>query len=149
MIVFSVIPEDYLDELLRIDVRTNSNPWPVENLRSSYHQFQHLGLFEGTQLVAYLIFQQTHDEAEIIHFICDKPFQRQGLGYQLLNQWLTRLSKQSVKTFFLEVRESNLHARKLYEKIGFQPVGERPDYYANKETAIVMRLDNFSSKTLA
>jgi ribosomal-protein-alanine N-acetyltransferase len=44
-------------------------------------------------------------------------------------------------THFLEVRESNAAARRLYESLGFEQVGERPAYYENPaETGIVMRI---------
>ena len=39
----------------------------------------------------------------------------------------------------LEVRKSNIAAKKLYEKLGFNSVGIRPKYYEdNKEDAIIM-----------
>jgi hypothetical protein len=39
----------------------------------------------------------------------------------------------------LEVRLSNLGARRLYEKYGFRPVGIRPRYYSdNQEDALIM-----------
>jgi ribosomal-protein-alanine N-acetyltransferase len=42
---------------------------------------------------------------------------------------------------FLEVRESNEAALKLYRKLGFGEIGRREKYYENpEETAIVMRL---------
>jgi ribosomal-protein-alanine N-acetyltransferase len=42
---------------------------------------------------------------------------------------------------FLEVRPSNVAARALYERTGFQPIGRRPRYYPardGREDAIVM-----------
>jgi len=39
----------------------------------------------------------------------------------------------------LEVRLSNLPARRLYEKFGFRPVGVRPHYYTDdREDALIM-----------
>lgn len=140
MLIFSAIPEDYLPDLLAIDLAANPNPWAAESLRSSYYQFQHLGVFQGTVLVAYLIFQQTADEAEIIHFVCRKEYQRQGLAYQLLTHWLQQLNQQSVTAVFLEVRAGNQRAKRLYSQVGFVEVGRRKGYYANREDAIVMQL---------
>jgi len=41
---------------------------------------------------------------------------------------------------FLEVRESNTVARRLYEKAGFQETGRRKSYYTNPtEDAILYR----------
>jgi ribosomal-protein-alanine N-acetyltransferase len=44
----------------------------------------------------------------------------------------------STKKIFLEVRASNLAAIKLYESFAFQKVGQRPRYYKNGETAVLM-----------
>ena len=47
----------------------------------------------------------------------------------------------------LEVRESNLAARRLYEKHGFRESGRRPKYYSNPiEDAILYTLRFDSSK---
>lgn len=35
------------------------------------------------------------------------------------------------KRIFLEVRETNLPALRLYERLGFKPAGRRPGYYTN------------------
>lgn len=140
MLVFSTIPENYLTDMLRIDAASNIYPWSGENLRSSYYQFKHLGVFQEKRLIAYLISQQTIDEAEIIHFICDKAYQRQGIAYQLLSEWLRQLAQQGIKQAFLEVRNSNQRAKKLYSQVGFVEVGQRKGYYSHGEDAIVMRL---------
>lgn len=38
----------------------------------------------------------------------------------------------------LEVRKSNIPAIKLYEGMGFKVAGERPKYYKDGETALIM-----------
>jgi hypothetical protein len=46
----------------------------------------------------------------------------------------------------LEVRLSNLPARRLYEKFGFRPVGLRPRYYTdNNEDALIMTTEPLRS----
>ena len=43
----------------------------------------------------------------------------------------------------LEVRESNLPARALYERFGFEEIAVRPGYYVNEDAIIMERsLDN-------
>jgi ribosomal-protein-alanine N-acetyltransferase len=47
--------------------------------------------------------------------------------------------ERGVRTFTLEVRQSNDRARKLYESAGFRAVGTRKGYYSStREDAIVM-----------
>lgn len=64
---------------------------------------------------------------------------RQGYGQMLLNEAI-QLSKQlGVKQCFLEVRESNVAAQKLYHLFGFQQIDRRRRFYRMPdEDAIVM-----------
>jgi len=76
-------------------------------------------------------------EREILNIAVDPEFRRLGIATELLRAEIARCPG----THFLEVRESNAPARRLYERLGFEPVGERPGYYENPpETGIVMRI---------
>lgn len=44
-------------------------------------------------------------------------------------------------TVWLELRESNLRALKLYTACKFELIGKRPHYYSNNEAAILMKLE--------
>ena len=75
-------------------------------------------------------------EAEILNVAVGREYRGHGLGTRLVT-WFQNMWR---GTCFLEVRESNANARKLYEKMGFLESGRRRDYYQNPpETAIVMR----------
>jgi [ribosomal protein S18]-alanine N-acetyltransferase len=57
----------------------------------------------------------------------------------LLLAFLDLASERGAHEATLEVRLSNLPARRLYEKFGFRPVGLRPRYYSdNGEDALIM-----------
>jgi ribosomal-protein-alanine N-acetyltransferase len=81
------------------------------------------------------------DEWEIENIAVAEPARRCGLGARLLGEFLDRARGQGAKSIFLEVRESNLAARSLYEKWVFVEVGRRKHYYREpEEDAIVYRL---------
>ena len=76
-------------------------------------------------------------EWEILNLAVAPSFRRQGIGRQLLGDALA--GRQGI--FFLEVRESNVAARRLYSQAGFKMVTQRLQYYANPvETGVVMKL---------
>jgi ribosomal-protein-alanine N-acetyltransferase len=76
-------------------------------------------------------------EWEILNLAVAPPARRHGVGRRLLQDLLSR----GEGDFFLEVRESNFAARRLYEQAGFRMVTQRLQYYSNPvETAIVMKL---------
>ena len=90
------------------------------------------------QLSGFLVSRQVADgEREILNIAVHPRYRRLGIAKELLRAEIARGSG----AYFLEVRESNAAARRLYESLGFQAVGERPGYYENPpETGIVMRI---------
>ena len=77
------------------------------------------------------------NEREILNVAVDPGRRRGGIATQLIRSAMRRWPG----THFLEVRESNGAARRLYRKLGFEEVGTRPEYYDNPpESAIVMRI---------
>ncbi len=78
-------------------------------------------------------------ESEVLSLVVDPQARRRGIGRQLMDVALSL----SHGPWYLEVRESNWPARKLYQKLGFVDVATRPNYYQDSgETAVVMRLES-------
>ena len=65
-----------------------------------------------------------------------EELQGKKIGQELLKFSLEELKKDEVKRITLEVKESNLKARKIYEKCGFINVGIRPRYYKDEDGII-------------
>jgi ribosomal-protein-alanine N-acetyltransferase len=82
------------------------------------------------------------DEAHITTFAVHPAWRRQRIGERLLLAFLDLARDRHAREATLEVRLSNLPARRLYEKYGFRPVGVRPRYYSdNNEDALIMTTD--------
>jgi ribosomal-protein-alanine N-acetyltransferase len=89
------------------------------------------------------------DEAHVTTFAVDPHYRRRGVGERLLLALLDLSVRRLAREATLEVRLSNLPARKLYEKYGFRPVGIRPRYYSdNGEDALIMTTDALSSPAM-
>lgn len=75
-------------------------------------------------------------EREILNLAVTPRHRRHGIATSLIQLEFRRKA-----IFLLEVRESNLAARALYQRLGFVEISRRPEYYNNPtETAIVMRM---------
>ena len=86
------------------------------------------------------------DEAHITTFAVDPRWRRRGVGESMLLALLDRAVDRQAREATLEVRLSNMPARRLYEKYGFRPVGIRPRYYSdNGEDALIMTTDALAS----
>jgi ribosomal-protein-alanine N-acetyltransferase len=83
-------------------------------------------------LVAQIGFAQNGGpEWELENIAVLPEFRRRGLGRLLLSALLKHARLQGAERIFLEVRESNLEAIRLYEAAGFQQLGLRREYYLN------------------
>jgi [ribosomal protein S18]-alanine N-acetyltransferase len=82
------------------------------------------------------------EEWEIENVVVAGPARRRGFGTRLLGEFLELARARAAKAIFLEVRESNLAARKLYEKRAFVESGRRNRYYREpEEDAIAYRVE--------
>ncbi len=81
------------------------------------------------------------EEWEIENIAVAEPARRRGLGTRLLGEFLDLARSRGANIVFLEVRESNLGARQLYEKWAFVESGRRKLYYREpEEDAITYQL---------
>ncbi len=81
------------------------------------------------------------EEAELARVGVRAALRGRGFGQKITEELLAAFRPRGVKIVFLEVRLSNITARSLYEKCGFKEVGQRANYYADGETAIIMRAE--------
>jgi ribosomal-protein-alanine N-acetyltransferase len=80
-------------------------------------------------------------EWEIENMVVAAEFLRRGIANELLRALIQRAENEAASAILLEVRESNLPARRLYEKNGFREVGRRRVYYRDPvEDAILYAL---------
>ncbi len=89
------------------------------------------------------------DEAHITTFAIHPDWRRLRLGERLLIALLDVALERRAGEATLEVRLSNLPARRLYEKYGFRPVGIRPRYYTdNGEDALIMTTERLDAEPM-
>jgi ribosomal-protein-alanine acetyltransferase len=97
-------------------------------------------LDESNGIQGFLIAKAVGVEWEIENIVIADPARRRGLASRLLTHVLNVEGAKGAESIFLEVRESNLAARRLYEKWSFVESGRRKQYYhAPQEDAIVYR----------
>jgi ribosomal-protein-alanine N-acetyltransferase len=80
------------------------------------------------------------DEGEIANLAVAPSGWGSGTGRRLLNAALSEALTRGAAAVYLEVRDSNDRARRLYPSSGFEEVGRRRRYYRRPvEDAIVLR----------
>lgn len=84
---------------------------------------------EEASVQGFIVGRSVGEEWEIENIAVAGPARRRGLGTRLLGEFLNLARGRGAGAVFLEVRESNLAARRLYEKWGFVESGRRMRYY--------------------
>jgi ribosomal-protein-alanine N-acetyltransferase len=139
MFRFREMEETDAHDVYKIEKNVFTDPWPYENF-SKYpfendHLFAYVACLED-QIIGYILGWHVDVEIHITNIAVKKQYQRQGVGTFLLRKLFSIYS--DYKFCYLEVRESNLVAQKLYQKFGFIVEYVRKNYYSNGEDAILM-----------
>ncbi|MGX7425761.1 ribosomal protein S18-alanine N-acetyltransferase [Aerococcus sanguinicola] len=111
--------------------------WTVEALDHflSRPHAQVFAYYEEEILLALAQFQFLAGEAELLNLAVLPNFQRKGLGETLLREGISQLKVLGLERIFLEVRANNRSAQALYQKLGFDRLAVRPNYYQDGEDA--------------
>jgi ribosomal-protein-alanine N-acetyltransferase len=119
-----------------------TTPWPPQAYRQELESNRLAAYLIGEigdEIVAYGGVWLMVDEAHVTTFAVHPRYRRRGIGERLLLSLIDLSIARRAREATLEVRLSNLGARRLYEKYGFRPVGIRPRYYSdNQEDALIM-----------
>jgi ribosomal-protein-alanine N-acetyltransferase len=123
-----------LDAVLALDRACS----PVFARRSSYATQlagPHLLLVAARDaaLLGFASWNAVIDEATLVNLAVAPRCRRAGLGRCLLERSRALLAGRGIRRLLLEVRESNVPARRLYEVCGFSIDGRREGYYGAVE----------------
>ena len=121
-----------------------SDPWSEAAIAPELENPLSLWLVaeQGDTLLGYVGSQSVPPEADMMNLAVAPEARRQGIAEALVHALEAALREKGTESLTLEVRVSNLPARTLYEKLGFEPVGLRKNYYFHpKEDACILRKD--------
>lgn len=94
------------------------------------------------EVVGYAMGWVVADEAELANIAVVSDLRRRGIASRLLKAFRGIAEARGARRVYLEVRESNLAARALYERHGFSVVGRRPSYYRSPpEDGLTLAVD--------
>ncbi len=136
--------ESELVALAEVDAQVSPHPWSEQIFRDCLKAKYHCFVFENEDvLLGYGVLSVVMKEAHILNICILPEKQGQGLGRELIDYMIAVSTKKQVEMMFLEVRVSNKAARYLYERVGFNEVGIRRDYYPaakGREDAMVLAM---------
>ncbi|HIC87772.1 MAG TPA: GNAT family N-acetyltransferase [Aquificae bacterium] len=104
------------------------------NISNYFKSYPTIFLFLFNIPLGFITYYKVLDEIHILNFVIKKNYQNKGYGKLLLKMFLYLYEN---KTFFLEVFKDNIKAINLYKKFNFKIIGERKNFYKNKDAYIM------------
>ena len=132
-----------LNKIYYIEKKVFNDYWSIDLIESELKDQEHsdVSVFEINKKIIGYIFQRIiFDDNHIINLAIDIPYQHKGYGRLLLMNILEKDKNDT--NVFLEVKEANLPAIKLYIDLGFEEVDRKDRYYSDGSNAIFMLRKN-------
>ena len=132
----------HVAQVAALEKQCFSEPWSENSVASELSNPLSLWLvaMDGDALAGYVGSQSVMGESDMMNIAVDAHYRRQGIAQAMVEALVTQLREKGNHSLTLEVRISNQPAIALYEKLGFEQVGKRLNYYRNpKEDALILR----------
>ena len=132
-----------LNEIYNIEKKVFNDYWSLDLIKSEIieKKYSRVTVLElKKKIIGYIFQRKIYDENHIINLAIDIPYQHKGYGKFLLIKILEKDSNDT--NVFLEVKEANLPAVKLYIDLGFEEVDRKERYYSDGSNAIFMLRKN-------
>ena len=143
ILVERLASKEDLDGVLAIEEASFNNPttreWYEGELKRPEVCFVYVLRTEDHPVAAFCAFWLVAEQAHINNLAVLPELRGRGLGTQLLAAITDEAAHLGATLLTLEVRHSNVPARRLYERAGFYQDGLRKNYYTNPvEDALIL-----------
>lgn len=131
------------EKIAEIEKVCFAHPWTREGIEEGFDNFTHYFVAETQgEILGYCGIQCLSGEGYITNVATLPTHRGRGIASAIIRGLLTFSRQEALEFVTLEVRESNIPAIKLYEKMGFQIVGKRPRFYRDpQEDALLMTIN--------
>ena len=142
--VIEAASESDVPEIVAMERACYSDPWAASAFKGLHENpAVHFAVARNERrgsITGYVVAWFVGHEGEVANLAVSQRERRRGVGQSLLDSVIATATDRGVETLFLEVRESNQAARKLYASRDFEEVGRRKGYYRSpQEDALILR----------
>lgn len=130
-----------ITQVAALEAASFTMPWPAQAFAEQLqkeHTLYMVAEKEG-RVVGVCGYIECCGDADICNVSVEKTYQNQGVATKMLTMLMEEGYTLGVEAYTLEVRAGNAAAIRVYEKLGFQTEGVRPNFYENpREDALIM-----------
>lgn len=142
MIKFTLLRPEHIDGMTEVESLCFDDPWTrrafEDELKNAAAVYITAVDEKDNSVVGYAGMWLMVDAADITNVAVHPKWRRQGMASQMLSLLVKIADEKGMDSITLEVRESNLSAKALYESLGFKVCGLRKRYYRDRENAVIM-----------
>ncbi len=130
-----------MPEVLRMEQSSHEYPWCEEDFLRCLRQRNCIGMVAelGEKVVGFMIYELHKTKLHILNFAVHPDHRRMGVGCQMAEKLISKLSSHRRTKIVVEVRETNLDAQLFFRSAGFRASGVSREFYPDSgEDAYVM-----------
>src|SRR5438067_8919022 len=131
-----------MPEVLQTEQQSFEFAWTEEDFLRCLRQRNCIGMVaeQGEKVVGFMIYELHKAKLHILNFAVNSTCRRFGVGAQMVQKLISKLSSHRRTRITLDVRETNLAAQLFFSKQGFKAVRVLRSYYEDSgEDAFLMQ----------
>jgi [ribosomal protein S18]-alanine N-acetyltransferase len=131
-----------MPEVLQTEQQSFEFSWTEEDFLRCLRQRNCIGMVaeQGEKVVGFMIYELHKAKLHILNFAVNPGCRRSGVGEQMVQKLISKLSSHRRTRITLEVRETNLAAQLFFSKQSFKAVRVLRAYYEDSgEDAFLMQ----------
>ena len=123
----------FADDIIQIENKLHHRILSDENIYQDIlnNTYSFYTLRYNKNLAGYIVFSNCIDHTDLISVAITPVFRNLGLATNLMKHMGNICLESNLFPILLEVRKSNTPAIKLYEKLGYNKISTRENYYSN------------------
>jgi ribosomal-protein-alanine N-acetyltransferase len=120
-----------MEEVLEIERASFEFAWTEEDFLTCLRQRNCIGMVaeRNHKIVGFMVYELHKSRLRILNFAVSRDARREGVGTQMVQRLVDKLSQQRRKEIILEVRETNLAAQLFFKKQAFRAVCVLRNHY--------------------
>ena len=120
-----------MQEVLEIENDGFEFPWYEEDFIRCLRQRNCIGMVaeHNDQVVGFMIYELEKSKLHLLNFAVAREHRRQGVGRQMIDKLIGKLSHQRRTRIVLEIRETNLPAQLFFKQCNFRAVSVLREFY--------------------
>ena len=129
-------------EVLEIEQEAFEFPWSDDDFTRCMRQRNCIGMVAemADSVVAFMIYELHRSRLHVLNFAVRRSHRRLGIGTQMMEKLVGKLTPERRSRVVLEVRERNLPAQLFFRTLGYRAISVLKDFYQDTtEDAYLMQ----------